>query len=411
MTHKLFHDDVNIREFDAQVLRCEALAEEKCAAYGAGAPLYAVWLDRTAFYAEAGGQTCDLGVLGGAQVLDVQEDGAGDIYHVTDAPLAGRVQGRIDWERRFSNMQQHGGQHLLSWAIHRQLGGYTYGLHIGAQECTIDTDLKQAPPRAVLDELERAVNEVIWRDLPVRQWFPSEQELKTLPLRKPPTVTEHIRIVMTGDVECVACCGTHPTSSGQIGLITILGAHPARGKTRFSFLCGGRAYARLKAEAEACRAAGGLLSATHETLVQETRRVLDSAREQAHALAEFRRAELVRALPELETRALMLPTGERVVAHRFDSADRDGLIKAASALIARPGTVALLAAGNADGPGDLAVFARAEDVVRDMGRFMREALAPLGGRGGGKPGFAQGGAPVEIPVAELAGKLNGGEGE
>ena len=74
------------------------------------------------------------------------------------------------------------------------------------------------------------------------------------------------------------------------------------------------------------------------------------------------------------------------------------------------GAVALLAAGNADGPGDIAVFARAEDVGRDMGRFMREALAPLGGRGGGRPGFAQGGAPVAIPIAELAGRLNGGEG-
>ena len=144
--------------------------------------------------------------------------------------------------------------------------------------------------------------------------------------------------------------------------------------------------------------------------MQETRRALDSAREQAHALAEFRRAELMRALPELEERSLVLGTGERVVAHRFDSADRDGLIKAASALIARPGTVALLAAGNADGPGDIAVLARAEDVGRDMGRFMREALAPLGGRGGGRPGFAQGGAPVAIPIAELAGRLNGGEG-
>lgn len=405
MTHKLFHDDVNMREFDARVLRCER-AEDRNG--DGGTLLYKVWLDRTAFYAEAGGQPCDLGKLGGADVLDVQEDEQGDIYHLVNAPISGEVHGALDWERRFSNMQQHGGQHLLSWAIHNQLGGYTYGLHTGAQECTIDTDLAQAPSRAQLDELERAVNELIWRDLPVRQWFPSDEELRALPLRKRPTVSENIRIVMTGDVECVACCGTHPTSSGQIGLLTILGAHPARGKTRFSFLCGKRAYERLKAEAMACRAAGELLSATHETLVRETQRALDDAREQAHALAAFRQQELMRALPGLMERAEDVPGLGRVAAHRFESATREALIKAASELIAHPQTLALLAAANAEGAGDIAVFARSEDVDMDMGRFMREALKPMNGRGGGRPNFAQGGAPGEIDIASVAALAAGG---
>ena len=294
MTHKLFHDDVNIREFDADVVKCEPLSKELRSKYEGGAPLYAVWLDKTAFYAEAGGQPADHGTLGGANVLDVQEDETGDIYHVTAAPLEGSVHGALDWTRRFSNMQQHGGQHLISWAVHKYLGGYTFGLHTGAQECTIDTDLKEVPSRETLDMLENAVNGLIWQDLPVHQWFPSDEELKTLPLRKKPTVSENIRIVMTGDVECVACCGTHPTSSGQIGLVTILGAHPARGKVRISFLCGGRAHARLRAEADACREAGAMLSATYETLAQETRRVLDNAREQAHVLSEFRRETFCR---------------------------------------------------------------------------------------------------------------------
>lgn len=389
MTHKLFHDDVTIREFDAQVLDCRALGDGR----------YAVELDRTAFYAEAGGQPCDLGELGGARVLDVQEEGEA-IAHIVDAPLKGRVHGAIDWRRRFSNMQQHGGQHLLSWAIHKRLGGYTYGLHIGAKECTIDTDLKQAPDRAVLDALERDVNELIWRDLPVRQWFPSEEELSALPLRKRPSVKEHIRIVMTGDVECVACCGTHPTSSGQIGLIAVLGAHPARGKTRFSFLCGERAFARLHDEALACRAAGALLSATHEELAEATQRALDEARALGHEAAELRRAELMRALPGLMDAAVEV-NGARVVAHRFERADRDALLKAASSIIERPGMAALLAAGAQPGQGDIAVFARADGVECDMSRFMRAFLSERGGRGGGKPGFAQGGAPVELSARAM----------
>lgn len=411
MTHKLFHDDVNIREFDADVLKCAPLSKDLRAKYDSDAPLYAVWLDKTAFYAEAGGQPADNGTLGGANVLDVQEDETGDIYHVTDAPLEGRVHGALDWARRFSNMQQHGGQHLISWAVNKYLGGYTYGLHTGAQECTIDTDLKEVPSRATLDMLENAANELIWRDLPVRQWFPSDEELKTLPLRKKPTVSENIRIVMTGDVECVACCGTHPTSSGQIGLVTILGAHPARGKTRISFLCGARAHARLRAEADACREAGAMLSATYETLAQETRRVLDNAREQTHALAELRREALMKALPALYESACELIGGEKLVAHRFDSADRDGLIKAASELIENPRTIALLVAGNAEGAGDIAVFACADDVKCDMGKFMREALKAYGGRGGGRPTFAQGGAPSAIDAQALVTALEAWMGD
>ena len=93
--------------------------------------------------------------------------------------------------------------------------------------------------------------------------------------------------------------------------------------------------------------------------------------------------------------------GVRVVAHRFDKAGREALIRAASELIEQPGTVALLMAGSADSAGDIAVFARADDVQGDMGRFMRAALSEYGGRGGGRPNFAQGGAPAQLDAAAI----------
>ena len=116
-------------------------------------------------------------------------------------------------------------------------------------------------------------------------------------------------------------------------------------------------------------------------------------------------------MPALYENAPELPDSTKLVAHRFDSADRDGLIKAASGLIENPRTVALLAAGNADGAGDIAVFACSDDVKLDMGKFMREALKAYGGRGGGKPGFAQGGAPTPIGPAALEGAFKAWMGE
>ena len=77
--------------------------------------------------------------------------------------------------------------------------------------------------RAVEDD----VNAEIQRDVPIRCWFPDEEELASLPLRKPPTVKEHVRIVAIGDREMVACGGTHPASAGQIALVKIVDARPS----------------------------------------------------------------------------------------------------------------------------------------------------------------------------------------
>ena len=127
-TQKLFETDSYLKEFTASVLSCEAVKNG-----------FAVVLDRTAFYPEGGGQPCDLGVLGGARVLDVQEKD-GVIVHTVDAPLAGTVAGTIDWARRFDLMQQHSGEHMISGTAHRLYGVENVGFHMGAELITIDFD-------------------------------------------------------------------------------------------------------------------------------------------------------------------------------------------------------------------------------------------------------------------------------
>ena len=208
---------------------------------------YLVYLDRSAFYPTSGGQPYDTGTIDGAHILDVFVDANHDVCHVTDAPLdvGQTVRGRIDWPRRFEHMQQHAGDHMIASAIWRHFGGVTIGLHLGETVSTIDVDMPggkthQTPEQVRL--IERDVNARIQRDVPVCCWFPTPEELEGLPLRKKPTVTEHVRVVAIGDDEMVACGGTHPATAGQIGLVKIVGAAPARGKLRVSFLAGMRAY-------------------------------------------------------------------------------------------------------------------------------------------------------------------------
>ena len=112
MTEKCYYEAPYQKEFDAEVLRCEK-----------GKKGWDVVLDKTVFYPEGGGQPCDLGTLGGVQVLDVHERG-GEIIHTCAAPLepGDTVHGAIDWARRFDLMQQHSGEHLVSGLVHAAYG-------------------------------------------------------------------------------------------------------------------------------------------------------------------------------------------------------------------------------------------------------------------------------------------------
>ena len=98
----------------------------------------------------------------------------------------------------------------------------------------------------------------------MRCWFPEPGDLAALPLRKPPTVAEHVRIVQYGDYEYCPCGGTHPPRTGMIGLFKILSAQPSKGFARIRFVCGGRAVKLLDTLYEKARQAGALLSCSYE---------------------------------------------------------------------------------------------------------------------------------------------------
>ena len=150
MTEKLYESNAYLKTFTAQVLSCEAVKNG-----------WAVVLDRTAFYPEGGGQPCDLGTLGGARVLDVQER-EGTVVHTVDAPLAGTVAGAIDWARRFDLMQQHSGEHLISGTVHRLYGWENVGFHMGADLITID--FSGILSLEDLARVETMVNAAVWAD-------------------------------------------------------------------------------------------------------------------------------------------------------------------------------------------------------------------------------------------------------
>ena len=399
MTERLYYDDSYLTEFDAVVVRVELRNGRHIAA-----------LNRSAFYPTSGGQPYDTGMLNDVHVTDVFVDADGEVWHELEAPLTvGKtVHGRIDWARRWDHMQQHGGEHMIAGAVYNLTGGMTIGLHLGAEVSSIDVQFADGSTHMdaeLIARIEDYVNERIQMDAPIRCWFPDADELASLPLRKAPTVKEHVRIVAMGDFEMVACGGTHPSSTGQIGLVKIVSAAPERGKLRLSFVCGMRAYRDYRQNYNCAWAAANLLSTRPEKLPELLESTLLRLKDAERELNRLRRERLLERVPELLAQAEVLPGGGRLICTLADC-DAAALKELASKLIEESGVVALLGAKNGDRCNF--VFARSADVNLAMGRLLSDAAKPLGGKGGGRPDFAQGGGPAEVLDAARAMLLEGG---
>lgn len=384
MTHRLYYEQSYLTEFEAIVTNVRP--------HGEG---WAVSLDRSAFYPTSGGQPYDTGTLNGHAVTDVFVDDQGEVWHAVNAPLAvgESVLGRIDWARRFDHMQQHAGEHMIAGAVWRQLGGSTIGLHLGADFSTIDVTMPHGETHLSNEQiraLENDVNSQIQRDVPIRCWFPDEDELKALPLRKPPTVHEHVRIVAIGDAEMVACGGTHPSTAGQIALVKIIGAHPSKGKLRLSFLCGNRAVQDYRLRYDVSEETAALLSAQMSQIPAGVARLNREIAELEREINRLRSENARKQLNELVQHANEV-NGCKLIAARLDDLPMDTLRRLASELTAREQAVVLLAVPREN--GEALLFARSESVSFDMNALLRATVSALGGKGGGKSDFAQGSVP------------------
>lgn len=387
MTERLYYNDSYMTEFDAVVEKTEMRGDKQIIA-----------LNRSAFYPTSGGQPYDTGTIRDAHVTDVFVDKSGEVWHETDGQfeIGDAVHGKIDWKRRFDHMQQHGGEHMIAGAIYNLTGGMTIGLHLGAEVSSIDVDFPDGTTHAddkLIERIEDYVNDKIQKDMPVRCWFPDEAELAALPLRKKPTVSEHVRIVAMGDFEMVACGGTHPSTTGQIGLVKIVSAAPARGKLRVSFVCGKRALADYRRNYNIAWAAANALTTHPDNLVKNIESLSARLKQAEYELNTLRREKLFADIPAMIRDAEALPEGRKLICGKID-ADANLLKDFASKLIEEDGLIVLLGAGSAEKCN--LVFARSGNVDLPMGSLLSECAKAHGGKGGGRPDFAQGGGPEAI---------------
>ena len=218
------------------------------------------------FYPEGGGQPSDIGKVWLRNVPYAVthascEDLESDVWHLTDAPAGTFHEGDavtlvVDWDFRFRNMQRHCGEHMLSGAMYSLFGGVNKGFHMGDDYTTIDIDLGG---RMLTEEelrlAEKTVNDAIWADLPVETlWFDDYESSKVMPVRKAVPHEGRVSVVVVGGPEdpfdCIACCGTHPSSAGQVGLVAIYKCEPNKGMNRIFFDCGSAAFEKLTGDSK-----------------------------------------------------------------------------------------------------------------------------------------------------------------
>ena len=407
VTEKLYDADAYCKAFTATVISCEEAEDRK--------GLYAVVLNKTAFFPEGGGQYADTGTLqefkkdcetplaGAVSVRDVQVSEDGIITHYCDGAVTpwAQVTGLLDWEQRFERMQNHTGEHLVSGTVHRLFGFDNIGFHLGDRDVTCDFNGELSDEQ--LREVEKVVNRAVWENVEVFEEYPDPATLPDLDYRSKLELTEDVRLVTIPGYDVCACCAPHVARTGEVGVIKIVNSEKAHGGTRVHMICGPWALDDYNVKqtnimrivdltstpqeetadaVEALQAQNGHL--THELSVAQVQQAdiaLRFLKEQAGADTSGNRVVF---LPALETDAIRaLANGGRDLC--------DGVFVA-------------LTSGEKDlGPDGQPQSYRyiATSKGLPLSRLAKEFNASLNGRGGGRDEMVQGsfGAPLEDIVA------------
>ena len=365
-TRRLYYEDVYRKEFHATVTECREAKKG-----------YHILLDQSAFYPEGGGQPSDTGYLNEAEVKEVHEKD-GELLHYTDIPLqpGTEVTGRICWERRFDLMQQHSGEHIVSGLVHEAFGYDNVGFHMGSDVITID--FNGMLDEEQMAEIEAKANEKIWEDSQVEITYPSPEELKELPYRSKKELTGKIRIVRFPGSDLCACCGTHVTHTGEIGMVKLLSVVKFREGVRMEMISGRRVLDYLNMVNEQNHRVSVCLSAKPTQTAAAVERL---AEENFRLKGQVNRMEEKVFAGEAARCA-----GAGDVLLFQEGLEADSVRRLADAVMQSCGGRCAVFSRNPDGSYKNAM-GQTDGDLRQLTKDMNQALQ---GRGGGKPNFVQG---------------------
>jgi alanyl-tRNA synthetase len=376
-TEKLCYDYVSANPYNAEIMEIRHTGTQEAA----------LVLDRSIFYPEGGGQSADRGSIRGAALLDVREEGE-EILHIVSAEDAqglkpGPAECLLDLRRRRDYTVCHTAQHLLSGTILRIAGKATVSMRLGEEICTIDVDSPVLNEETLL-AAEDAVMDAIEENHSVIIHLCPPEDISRFPLRKtPPKGEDAIRVVEIEGNDFSPCCGTHCTSTGQIGMLRILGAEKYKGMTRVGFIAGRRCLE----ESRLLRKNAVTVSRAFRTPLYETGEAALIQLEKSARL-EKRLSELEETIAEHEA-ALLAAGADRagtvMIVKSYGDKGMEELLRIGRAAQKKNESLYVLASET-----DLKFAAFTRDKGRDLKALFGKKMESLGGRGGGGNGFFQG---------------------
>jgi alanyl-tRNA synthetase len=357
-----------------------------------------VVLEKTYFYPTGGGQPHDTGTLGNGQVVDVFKDEAGNVVHRVDREITGPiVTGRIDRERRLGHMQHHSAQHILSRVVEELLGLETLSAKISADSpSTVDVPDVEVS-WSDLARVERRVNRIVCENRAIKTYVITDDQIETVPFRRPPKVSGQIRVVEVDSFDYSACGATHCPSTGMIGLIKILRTERKNKKLRLHFVAGNQALTYFQ---------------QYQDVVTEICQHLSTSPEEVAGIVQLQSAQLQateREIKELRSELLSFeaeklvaqaePVGEvELVTKLYQNWSVGELRELAKLLQTQEKLVAVLA--GYDGQKLAVVVSCADGTGVSAKELLAKHLAQIDGKGGGDARVAQGGGAATAQQVE-----------
>ena len=377
MTEKLYNDNVMLKSCKATVLACEEKDGK-----------FFVELDKTVIFPEGGGQLSDKGKINDANVLHASEKD-GRLWHECDAPVevGAEVDVTLDWKVRLDRMQQHCGEHILSFVCWKLFDSQNIGFHMN--EDIVQVDLDKALTEEELLQVEQATNAIIWENRPINVLNLESEEAAKLPMRKFNSNLKGIlRIVAVEGADVCTCCGTHPPFTGMVGCVKIIRAERRKQGQRLEILCGARAMADYAKKNKILHNLAADLSSKVEEvperyakLKEDMATLLESLKEKTAKLLDV---EIQEVLAVADTRA----DGAKLLHLVLDDAKNGKNLMPKLGALENVVSVVL-----AVQPERISYFvALGKNTAGDCRAYIKLLNDTFGGRGGGKPVGAQGGA-------------------
>lgn len=376
-TRKLYYEDSYLKTFSATVLDCTSVT-------GHDGTIYQIILDQTAFYPEGGGQPADRGEISNVIISDVQENEDGNIVHTGDRPLekGTKVTGIIDWQYRFSLMQHHSGEHIISGLVHKKFGYDNVGFHMGKDAVTIDFngELLQKD----LLEIEKEANSAVYKNISIQVSYPVKKELEQIPYRSKKEITGQIRIVTIQGYDICACCAVHLHTTGSIGTIKITSSQKYKGGTRITLLCGEKALEDYENKSRNIEKISVLLSAKQE----DTAEIVEKLKEENN-LKKALIAKLQKEILEYKAADALKDHAGNILIFEEDLS-MNQLRYYCNLLISRTDKTCILLSGSDSTGYSYIIGSRSEDVLQ-LNTYLKEHL---GAKGGGSAKMVQGSLAV-----------------